>query len=134
MLLGACSGDNLLPILRQEPLLTPPMGAVELARSETGGSRWPVETAARLQVLWGVDDTGAAVDWYLDNHAGTYSLDLNQDEEWLGRRVVDGNLIAAHVRLWDGMQDVRWGTYRFEHEGVDPWEGPVVAVGVSRGG
>lgn len=134
LLLSACSGDDRLPILRDEPVLAAPPGAVELARSETGGDRWPVGTAARVQILWGVHDAEAAVDWYLDNHGDTYALDLNHDEEWLGGRAVGETGIAAHVRLWEELDDVRWGTYHFEQDQVDPWDGPVVAVSVSTGG
>lgn len=134
LLLSACSGDDRLAVLRDEPLLIAPPGGVELARSETGGDRWPVETAARAQILWGVEDLGAAADWYLANHSDSYGLAPNQDDEWLGRRAVDETVITAHVRLWEGLDEVRWGIYRFEQDQVDPWDGQVVAVSVSSGG
>lgn len=47
---------------------------------------------------------------------------------------MDKTPIAVQVRLWEGLGDVRWGTYRFEQDEVDAWEGPVVAVSVSTGG
>lgn len=133
-LIGACAGDDRLATLHREPLLGAPPDGVELAESETPGNRWPVETATRLQVIWGVEDRDAIADWYLEIFGDIYGLQPNHDNEWLGGRIAGATGVAVSVRVWDSLAEVQWDTYRFEQDHVDPWEGPVVVVSVSTGG
>lgn len=129
--LVGCSNADLLPVLRTEPLLAAPAGAVELARTEQDGTSFGFGTPARVQVLWGVEDARRTAQGYLLVVGETYDLDPNGEDHWLGGRTVDDQRVNVSVGAWDGLDSVRWAIMVTEQADVAPWDGEVVSVSVS---
>lgn len=126
-----CSNADLLPVLRDEPLLAAPAAAVELARTEQDGTTLLFGTPARVEVLWGVVDARQTSRGYLQVLGDTYDLRRNQDDQWLGGRTTAGQRVNISVRAWDGLDDVRWATMVTTEDAVAPWGGEVVSVSAS---
>lgn len=129
-LVGCTNGDR-LAVLRDEAILGPPEGAVELARTESGGRSVGFGTPARVEVVWGVDDAAAAGQAQVDRYGVDYDLQENTAGEWLGTRPDGDEAVNVSVRAWDGLSAVRWDTMTTEEADVDPWPGEVLVVRAS---
>jgi hypothetical protein len=135
-LLGAgCGLDGALHQLRTEPLLEAPPGAVELLRTDQDGTSFGFGTPARVEILWGVPDEAAALEWYLAQHGDTYGLrGLGLRPRWSGSRTIADMGVVAVVAPYASLADVAWQTMIGVQEEAAAWDGALVLVRVSSTG
>jgi hypothetical protein len=120
--------------MRTDPILEPMPGAVELAKSETAGTKFAFGTPARVEVVWGVPVAAVeAADYYLERYGEGYRLRQHpNDLLWSGSHSVERVGIGVSVRVYGSLDEVEWDTQLTEETAVTvDWEGTVVVVGVS---
>ena len=135
VLVPACSLDAARERLGEEPMLGAPPDALELLRTEIAGTSLGFGTPARIEIVWGVDDTDAAADWYLREHADRYDLDRQVDRaHWLGQRAAGDMTVTTALRVSSSIADLPWETMLGAEGDAGAWDGPVVMVRVSSTG
>lgn len=129
---SACSNSSRLETLRAEPVLEPPPRAVELSRTETGGTSVGFGSSARVEVIWGIagspEDTA---EWYVAEMGDLYGLDQQGTElRFIGRRTAGDIGVGVTVHALKSLSEVRW-----EADPADAaaWDGPVVVARASSG-